>query len=625
MRTCVLFLALFGAAILGRAQAPCGADEVHAKAMEENPTYAMGFQASNAAWLNAPVATDTNEVVIPVVFHVIHTGAPYGQQENITDEQIQSAVVALNEDFGNASGEGFDTGISFVLACRDPWGAPTNGILRVDGTAVAGYESQGIAHAGSANGADEGDVKSLSTWPTESYINVWVVSEINDNDGGGGVQAYAAIGVSGGASDGVTIMHNLVGTVGTLKATDGLNKTMAHEFGHHLNLLHTFNDTYSCQPESNCQVQGDGVCDTPPTVENGGCNSPNCPGALIENLMDYTPNSCKTGFTQGQSDRMWTCLVHQRPGLLSSQGGVPVVAKDLALEALDGAMGCGDGYTPKVRVINQGEGLATGWGVTCWADGEWAGSLQGDALEGFGASQTLEFRLLTWGLGNHQLLFEVAWEEDGWPQNDHVDQTVCQEPLANWLLTVQTDFFATQTSWVLSDSLGSALVLGAGPSTGFFEFQYDLCLAPGCYTLEVLDAGGDGLQWGGSILLTTDGGDTLLSVVDTDEQNIGSGQTFTRCVPPWSGPSMDQDAATLGCTYPFATNWNPEATTDNGSCYVAGCMDPEATNYQPLATAPSGECLYDTSSQCFGDADGDGLVALSDLLDFLAVMGQTCD
>ena len=83
MRTCVLFLALFGAAILGRAQAPCGADEVHVKAMEENPTYAMGFQASNAAWLNAPVATDTNEVVIPVVFHVIHTGAPYGQQENI--------------------------------------------------------------------------------------------------------------------------------------------------------------------------------------------------------------------------------------------------------------------------------------------------------------------------------------------------------------------------------------------------------------------------------------------------------------------------------------------------------------------------------------------------------------
>ena len=38
MRTCLLFLALFGAAILGRAQAPCGADEVHAKAMEENPT-----------------------------------------------------------------------------------------------------------------------------------------------------------------------------------------------------------------------------------------------------------------------------------------------------------------------------------------------------------------------------------------------------------------------------------------------------------------------------------------------------------------------------------------------------------------------------------------------------------
>ena len=281
-------MTLFGVALVGHAQAPCGADEAHAKAMEENPAYVMGFEAGNADWLSTPVATGTNEVVIPVVFHVIHTGSPYGQQENITDEQIRSAIVALNEDFGNASGAGFDTGISFVLACRDPWEAPTNGIVRVDGTTVPEYEDKGIAHAGSADGADELDVKSLSTWPSESYINVWVVSEINDNDGGGGVQAYASIGATGGPSDGVTIMHNLVGTVGTLKATDGLNKTMAHEVGHHLNLLHTFNDTYSCQPENNCQVQGDGICDTPPTMENTSCNSPSCPGALLENLMDYT-------------------------------------------------------------------------------------------------------------------------------------------------------------------------------------------------------------------------------------------------------------------------------------------------------------------------------------------------
>ena len=256
-------------------------------------------------------------------------------------EQLPERRRGVERGLWQRVGEGFDTGISAEEMCR-PWGAPTNAArLRV---MAPRWLHEEPALPARANGADEGDVKSLSTWPTESY-NTVVVSEINDNDGGGGVQAYAGIGVTGGISDGVTIMHNLVGTVGTLKATDGLNKTMAHEFGHHLNLLHTFNGTYSCQPEDNCQIQGDGVCDT----RDGGkrrMQFAQLPRGLVENLMDYTPNSCKTGFTQGR----WTGCGRAWPtsdGLLNSLGRVPVVAKDLALEALDGAMGSATGTRPK--------------------------------------------------------------------------------------------------------------------------------------------------------------------------------------------------------------------------------------------------------------------------------------
>ncbi len=49
-----------------------------------------------------------------------------------------------------------------------------------------------------------------------------------------------------------------------------------------------------------------------------------------------------------------------------------------------------------------------------------------------------------------------------------------------------------------------------------------------------------------------------------------------------------------GCTDPAATNYNPSATIDDGSCEypVYGCTDPTATNYDPSATIDDGSCQY---------------------------------
>ena len=45
-----------------------------------------------------------------------------------------------------------------------------------------------------------------------------------------------------------------------------------------------------------------------------------------------------------------------------------------------------------------------------------------------------------------------------------------------------------------------------------------------------------------------------------------------------------------GCTDPTATNYNPDATSDDNSCVILGCTDPNAINYNPDAT-----CLLYTS------------------------------
>lgn len=52
-----------------------------------------------------------------------------------------------------------------------------------------------------------------------------------------------------------------------------------------------------------------------------------------------------------------------------------------------------------------------------------------------------------------------------------------------------------------------------------------------------------------------------------------------------------------GCTDPLATNHDPAATEDDGSCQYApapvdGCTDNQATNYDPAATVDDGSCTY---------------------------------
>lgn len=54
-----------------------------------------------------------------------------------------------------------------------------------------------------------------------------------------------------------------------------------------------------------------------------------------------------------------------------------------------------------------------------------------------------------------------------------------------------------------------------------------------------------------------------------------------------------------GCTDPAASNYDPLATADNGSCIYAGdaaihgCTDPLASNYVPNATVDDGSCTYE--------------------------------
>jgi len=54
----------------------------------------------------------------------------------------------------------------------------------------------------------------------------------------------------------------------------------------------------------------------------------------------------------------------------------------------------------------------------------------------------------------------------------------------------------------------------------------------------------------------------------------------------------------VGCTDADASNYNPNAILDDGSCVVFGCTITNACNYNPNATAFDGSCYYCYMDDC---------------------------
>ena len=193
-----------------------------------------------------------------------------------------------------------------------------------------------------------------------------------------------------------------------------------------------------------------------------------------------------------------------------------------------------------------------------------------------------------------------------------------------------TALWGGEVSFTISDENGP-LVEGQGIEDYATTALY-FCLdaSAGCLTLEMIDSFGDG--WNGAVL------DISIPALGLDLGSFtletGSAQAFT-----FGAECETEEVEIEGCTDPFAFNYNPAATVDDGSCsydcecedvydpvcgydfftdeYVTynnaceaqcaqayilwdsdcadvpvyGCMDEEAINYNPDATQDDGSCV----------------------------------
>lgn len=309
----------------------CGFDAKNEQLMKLDPVYRMKVEQNKIDWAKFAKLKDNARLVItgtdtvfeiPVVFHVMHTGGPIGSIYNPSDAQLQGCI-----DFTNAcyqatwpSYPGVGAGgnyipFKFVLAKRDPNCMPTNGIVRVDASSLPNYTTDGIG----TGGVPDATLKALSVWPNDQYYNVWIVNHIDGPTGG--TAGYAYYPGAGPAIDGTVILSTY--------AASGTS-TLAHEIGHGMGLPHTFDgdaNGTACPTNTDCNVDGDGICDTEPHIRTIDCATTinPCTGTSMNftqhSFMSYS-HGCRDRFTAGQGLKALYNLRTNRTSLMHSIGAV---------------------------------------------------------------------------------------------------------------------------------------------------------------------------------------------------------------------------------------------------------------------------------------------------------------
>src|SRR5450631_2858698 len=274
--------------------------------------------------LTARTQNGSGELVVPVVFHIISNNP-----NSITDQQIIDAVTDLNDAFAHAGtyASGFDgvnTGIHFCLARIAPDGGNTSGITRTT-SVLTDFDSD----------LENDRLKNLVSWNTREYCNIWLVSDVRNE--------YLTSFSCGQWSRHYDTDYGTYDTTGAY--TDGIvakefGPSLASLMGSYLGLKPTFVPG-SCT-NTNCDKDGDGICDTPPASVPGAscsavqnsCNTDSLSGFsrnmpdLVSNFMSMS-GPCMNSFTVGQAAKMRSDLAGARNTLISENKCDPVCAENI--------------------------------------------------------------------------------------------------------------------------------------------------------------------------------------------------------------------------------------------------------------------------------------------------------
>lgn len=292
------------------------------------------YSKEELAQVRAMMTKNNTKYVIPVVFHVF--GTTFNGGTTVTYETIVQSLKTTNEDFQGLSNDAhamvawgdygieypyfeFMEGIEFKLANIDPKGDYTTG--------VNFYPEQ----SGFGNGGGYDNEIRKYAWDNTKYMNVYIQHDMYNNKtyNSSGVAWYPDAGMTASntarvcfngsyldgnnegyrdAAEEAKMRNELTGNSAWGYRNENFRSVLTHEFGHWLDLKHTF-DTDKCVVGGDDTKQGDDVPDTPMVAgANWTRTEKNCRGEITnwQNFMNYTDQYAN--WTPDQCTRMVAAL-----------------------------------------------------------------------------------------------------------------------------------------------------------------------------------------------------------------------------------------------------------------------------------------------------------------------------
>ena len=512
--------------------------------------------------------------IIPTIVHILHEGEPYGVFPHLSSEIAYQAIDSVNTWF-----EETNASLELCIASVGPGGEAISGIIYHNLiTEFPDYDF--------SNNAQDYyiPVQGQTLIEEDEYLNIYV-----DN-------------WTSGPLGFATLPSGPTCWVRTNQFNEPESKTLIHEVGHWCGLYHTFNDNGfpydDCEDaatETNCETQGDKVCDTPPTTSTYSC-TPACPGDVIESYMSYASDDCQTLFTPGQIDRMHAQLETLRPGVINNNIACGNADIDLAvINFTNNNPECDTYLDPSITIKNFG--LDGSFYIECQiqvVDSTFE-EIYYDSYTGvitLNQDETLEivFDPYLFQFGDYTVLVDLVTPDDGWEFNNSLIQDLPLQPFTE-ISVVYYDGFSPHTQFRIyewdpetGDHIPGVVAScnWGGPQcweTGTFftadqwPIEWSYCLQPGCYELW--------WRWTSNANLDCDLVEALGYPDCYVDIQLSNGEQIY---------------------------YADEQIEESGILYFNFCV--EAPNPCPITECPT-------------DLNGDGITGNDDLLIFLASVGQT--
>ena len=206
-------------------------------------------------------------------------------------------------------------------------------------------------------------------------------------------------------------------------------------------------------------------------------------------------------------------------------------------------------------------------------EGKWFGQIKGDSttLDNLDTSE-----LSVQGIGNPSFIGNVI---EGCMDPNALNYN----PVANWHVASECEYPAWDC--VCDPDTNETICMNVGSGNGQYASLTECLAADNDCSEDILGC----MDFGG------------------DPNYVGRPVGYVGPALNYNSTATIEDGSCIycvnGCMDPNASNYDPLATCDDGSCCIDGCTDVTANNYNPLATCDDGSCNYDPTPDIYGCMD----------------------